>query len=242
MLEAIHSYPIISRLLLVCALLWAGSSGVYYELMKVSLQQLRNTSRIDEAFSASEFVRKAAKDLSRFFLICAHILWGGISSLVLLQHYVYLLPAWAERILSTGIHVPFMFLLCGRIILFVRKAVIKNEIYTGISDSDIKKSITIIVIYLDFCLLLIDWELALFVAAILLGKYIWYDCVFNTGGLKKIIVDLKTLSRGKEEPQNASILAALFGQQMLKILATGVCAILLQKIIIFIRMKLLASI
>ena len=49
----------------------------------------------------------------------------------------------------------------------------------GISENDVKQSIFYITLFMDIFLIGFNWEMALSIMAILIGKYIWLDCTFT---------------------------------------------------------------
>lgn len=168
-----------------------------------------------EDLEAAKIKTKIARRYAVFFLITASILWGGIAALVLLQIKMSIFPIGLAKALSTGIHVPIVFFVCSRIILLFQKIIFNSSLYPKISEKEIANSIFIIVFFLDLCLLLIDWELALFVMAILCGKLIWMDSVFNLNQMWENATRFILCITGKQATASTSDIAVYYGHQML---------------------------
>lgn len=108
-----------------------------------------------------------------FFLLTGEFVW--ISLFVLMKLPNIRMTVLFSRILATGIHVPFVLLVCMLIARELQKPILRKW---GISENDVKQSIFYITLFMDIFFIGFNWETALFVMAILIGKYIWLDCTY----------------------------------------------------------------
>ena len=84
-----------------------------------------------------------------------------------------------SEVISTGIHIPFALIFTGLLIKGVSSLFVK--------DFEIDQKNVILICSLALCcsLAILDWKLFLLTLAIILGKYIWIDAVYDWGNIKK---------------------------------------------------------
>lgn len=90
---------------------------------------------------------------------------------------------------SSGLFIPIVLIIIGFLIQASSKLVIKEKR----NHEKIDKKIIIICgsIVLSVCMIIVDWKLALFILAVILGKYIWIDFVFDYKGIVTSIKEYK---------------------------------------------------
>lgn len=149
------------------------------------------------------------RSISGFFLIMNLILWGTISALLLLQEKTIEVHI-INRIISTGIHVPIAFLVCSYSIKAIGKQMLKSWMITV---DQLQEAILIVTVCLDLCLLLIDWQLSLFLLSILFGKGVWLDGIhFNKKTIVYFVRKLKS-NRFEGMPE----MTYLYGRWMIEL-------------------------
>ena len=144
-----------------------------------------------------------------FFFIEGNILWLGILAAYLIQ--ISDAPGIIGRILNTGIYIPMVFLICSKVIKCAGTIILKEY---DVLEQNIRWSILLLTLSLDICLFLLNWEMALFIAAILMGKFIWLD-----SGTAEILEYIKGLINcfKNTELTTAKGLSMLFGKCMISI-------------------------
>lgn len=170
--------------------------------VRITLHKMERDARIDgnalavkEAREAKNYTKMAASQI----LITGLVLTGGFCALYMLQNAA--LPGVISQILSTGIHMPILLMLYGWIIKkAVRAASKRGSGFVFPIEEEIETLLTVTV-GINFCLILSSWQIGLFIAALILGKYIWIDFVFDFSSLRedvrKLFQKMRDARKGK---------------------------------------------
>lgn len=162
---------------------------------------------------------KVAKNYSYFFFIESFILWMTIVLISFLQSYKQ--NDLLSRILATGIYIPFVFLLCSWVIQKIGMRMLRAN---KVSRQEISDSIFFTTLFLDLGLFLCNWEMALFLSTIILGKIIWLDG--NMSQLREVFsLVWKSIKKGTEI--RTTNLVVLFGKQIIYVVLVGLFSTLL---------------
>ena len=122
---------------------------------------------------------------------------AGFIALFFIQYNSSRFPPQIEALISSGIHAPILFLGIGLIIKAAYSVYTKRTNNTSLSAAEMKTIVTLMAVILDTTLIVLDWGLYLFVAAIILGKYIWIDFIFDGKSLiNQIKAGMNTLKSG----------------------------------------------
>lgn len=113
-----------------------------------------------------------------------------------------------EDIFNSGIHIPFILLLSGYIIRGCFQKIAKEQ--ESLSSSMMKKVIMNMAITCNIALLPIDLTFALFVLALILGKYIWIDFVYDEISIRAFVAKIIRNLKQKEASTNLCIFYASF--------------------------------
>lgn len=114
-----------------------------------------------------------------FIMISGIVLMLGFLALYVIQLYSSWLPQPIEALVSSGLYMPIVLFLIGLSINQGYRIYIRISHNTSLSSTEMKKIIVLMAIILNITLIVIDWKLGLFVVAIILGKYIWIDFIFD---------------------------------------------------------------
>ena len=159
---------------LYVAMLLFLSIEIFYFLLVVNVESsfwhrlFYKYEDYDDTLKKHEEDRKISKKCLYYFFLTAELLWFTLVGLIFLPETPA--PFLLKRVISTGIHIPIVFLFCGRIIRKIRNIL---KLDTIISDNELKQSIWVIIVCLNVFVLIFNWEMSLFIWAILAGKYIW---------------------------------------------------------------------
>ena len=211
----IGNITILQVYLIVSVVIFSASIGFNTSLIRlysnVLLHKVRNEAgELKESFDQYEQNIRFAKDYALFFFITTELLWFAVIGLMILDKAQ--MPESVGRVLDTGIHIPILFLLFGNVIRYIGRMLLAKW---NVPDAEIKKSILVVVVFLDTILLFTGWETALFLLAILCGKYIWLDSSFDFKNTIKFFYSILYDAFHREIRSNASDLAVLFGRQMI---------------------------
>lgn len=195
---------------------------VYLSLLYFSLSRflgLRSYAlmRQGEDYKKINSENKEFKKLNLWvFVIEEFILLASVFLMYLIQKTATQFPEIVISIIGTGVHIPLIFCistfaikkLCG---VFLDK---EKDIIT---DDDLAKSAYVMLFYLDVGVLVIDWEFALFILVILVGKYVWFDIGFGTGSL---LSRLKRILQSdfNDNPTGYTALVIYVGKQFICVL------------------------
>ncbi len=118
-----------------------------------------------------------AEDTVKFTAISFFWLLFGFAGL----YYMATSEMSNSVLVTTGLYVPIILIITGVLIRSTAKLLIKDKK----NYEDIDKKIIILCgsVILSGCMFLVNWRLALFLLAIILGKYIWIDFVFDYKGI-----------------------------------------------------------
>lgn len=91
---------------------------------------------------------------------------------------------------STGLYIPLILFIIGILIRLTSKILIKDK--RNYEEIDKKVIILCGTVILSICMFFIDLKLALYIFAVILGKYIWIDFVFDYKALVDTIKKYKS--------------------------------------------------
>lgn len=133
-------------------------------------------------------------DILMFSYIAMLLLPVTFLVLYFLQNIASHSPAPISILLASGIHVPIILFISGCIIRLCFQRVVKtHDMFTF---PMMKKAIMYMALTCDIALVPLDLTLGLFVLAIILGKFIWIDFVYDEVPIRtliaRIINDYKT--------------------------------------------------
>ena len=117
---------------------------------------------------------------SLFIKISGVVLTIGFTLLYIIQNNLTDFSKKKKKIVSSGIHIPIILISCGKIISCLFNTFSNKNEKEFFSDSDCKETIFIVTISIDICLFMVNSDLGLWVLAIILGKFIWADFVYNS--------------------------------------------------------------
>lgn len=140
-------------------------------------------------------VRKEAILDGAFFFVAGLILTCGYNGMFMLQT---LTGVWG-KVIATGIQIPVILFAAGLLIKLVKRIIVNDRI----TDHTTKKVIFVLSLYLNFCLLTVDWRLGLFVFAIICGREIWLDTVFERGKIRR---DYEILIKGTDSHLSTAVM------------------------------------
>jgi len=169
--------------------------GILYVLfstlvLNILIRYLEHYEPIEDD-EISELCKQFSHDkkyLTLFILLTGELIW--VSLFVLIELAKIPMPDLVSRILDTGIHVPLVLLVSGLITRWIQKPILQKW---KITENDINQSFFLITFFMDIVLFAFNWEMSLFIMAILIGKYIWLDSTLKDVGLFL----LKVLKSGK---------------------------------------------
>lgn len=222
---------IVTTFVVTCSIMYYSILGMKYNNLWEYLT--RNGLGDREAnFNVWQELRRNIKNSTCFFLLSGLLIWFSLVGLAILPTLP--MSNLLSRIIATGIHVPFVFLICGWIIRGLQKLLLQKWM---ISEKEVKQSLVLITVCLDILLLVINWEMALFVAAIISGKYIWFDSVFNPMKLRYYIDNARKTFTFNNLDEEDTGLGILFGQIMLFSIAFGIIGTIIGLGIIYLVRK-----
>lgn len=177
--------------------------------------KLAENTLVNEEPSQSNGIKKCAGTVGS----CIHdaLIFSYISMLILPIAFIILyilqniIPhdlKCISMLLSSGIHVPFILLLAGYIIrkCFLR-FVKENDDFT---IPMMKKAIMYMALTCDLALIMIDFTLGLFVLAIILGKFIWIDFVYDEANIHTLFSRMINECKKKENLASLYMFYALW--------------------------------
>ncbi len=132
------------------------------------------------------------KDLGKkyafLYSFIAFISWTSIVVCFYLNECKDYFPVVITTLIMAGIHIPIILALGSYIIRFTQRTIFKKHI---IEDKDMEYAIIITVLSLNMAMFLINIDIALFIAAVILGRWLWLDCIYHLEETKKQIDDIK---------------------------------------------------
>lgn len=149
-----------------------------------------------------------------FIIICGITLTAGFSILYIFQikssHY----PIYIQTFISSGLYVPIFLIIIGLIINFLYKTYTKISNNCSLSSLEMKNIVFFMSIIINATLIVLDWQLGLFVAAIIIGKFVWIDFIFDT---KSFITAIFNTFKKKEDEINEKFLCVIYAKNFLPI-------------------------
>lgn len=109
-------------------------------------------------------------------------------------------------LLASGLHVPFILLLSGYLISLCFQRVKKTDMFT---IPMMKKATMYMALTCDIALILLNLTLGLFVLALILGKFIWIDFVYDEAPIQTLFARIMNEYKQKSDPAFLYILYAL---------------------------------
>lgn len=153
-----------------------------YNYSRIWEAQVRSTGETD-----SHLYKRCCK-ISKKYAVCfmtiGLMLWGTVFILSLPMYME--LPSTIKSIVEVGIHIPLLFIIVSRFISFIFKQCFSTMC---VSNEDVEDCIIVLFSYFDICLFILNIRIAVFMLAILLGKFIWLD--FRIEGIKGAIIGIK---------------------------------------------------
>ena len=141
-------------------------------------------------------------------IICGITLTVGFTTLFIFQSKSSYFPQYIQTLISSGLYIPIFLFIIGVIISLLYKIYTKRSNNFSLSLPEIKTIVFIMAIVINITLIMLDFQLGLFVAAIIIGKFVWIDFVFDTKSF--ITVVLNTFK--KENEINAKSLCFLYAK------------------------------
>lgn len=126
---------------------------------------------------------------SRLIIICGIVLTIGFTGLYIFQSKSDYYPPYIQTCISSGLYVPIFLFVIGFMINQLYKSYVKKSSNFSLSTFEIKNTVFIMSIIVNVPLITLDWHLGLFVIAIILGKFIWIDFVFDTKSIVTSILN-----------------------------------------------------
>lgn len=175
---------------------------------RVYLKKYEQDAKIDGVYEAehSDILRAKAylRAVSYFTVISGTVLTFGFAFLFLIQSDAFPNIPFLGALISSGLHVPFFLALYGYLIKGTFRLLLKKDADDLLRASDAKTIIYVNSLSLNICMCFIDWKMGLFVVAILLGKHIWIDAVYDGDSLRS------SFKSFVEEYHNEEITTATF--------------------------------
>lgn len=137
-------------------------------------------------------------DILMFSYIAMVLLPITFLALYFLQNIASHSPAPISILLTSGIHVPFILLLSGLIIRQCFQRVVKTHDMFTIPM--MKKAIMYMALTCDIALVPLNLTLGLFVLALILGKFIWIDFVYDEVPIRTLFVRIISDYQTKGDP------------------------------------------
>lgn len=131
-----------------------------------------------------------------FIIICGITLTLGFITLFIFQSKSSCFSSYIQTFISSGLHIPIFLFIIGLIINLSYKTYVKISNNTSLSKSEMKTIVFIMSTIINITLITLDWQLGLFVLAIILGKFIWIDFVFDAKSIVALV--LNTLKKEQE--------------------------------------------
>lgn len=128
-----------------------------------------------------------------FISLSGFILTAGFIVLFLVQSNSSNFHPYIEAFISSGLHTPIFLLAIGFAIKKTYGIYTKKTHNILLSTEEMKTIVTLMATTINITLITFDWHLGLFVAAIIIGKYIWIDFVFDRMSLTDQIYNLKSI-------------------------------------------------
>lgn len=124
-----------------------------------------------------------------FIIISGIILTIGFTALFIFQSKSSYFSSYMQTFISSGLHIPIFLFIIGLAINLSYKAYIKVSNNTSLSQPEMKTIVFIMSTIINITLITLDWQLGLFVAAIILGKFVWIDLVFDAKSMITIVLN-----------------------------------------------------
>lgn len=147
------------------------------------------------------------QDILMFSSIAMVLLPVAFITLYLLQNSVPHSPLPVSIVLDSGIHVPIILLLSGYIIRKCFQRVAKTHDMFTIPM--MKKAIMYMALTCDIALITLDLTLGLFIFALILGKFIWIDFVYDDVPIKTIFARIINDYKNIEDPTRLCVFYAI---------------------------------
>ena len=207
--------------LLIFAQIFAASIvfGVYNNTPQSKIKLYQHFHEDEpEAIKDSKRVSKAYTNLFRktaLFVILACMLlalcYTGLFYLTQLSG-----PSIVKKLLSTGIHIPFSLYLTGKMIRYIEKKLFVQ--FDQMDRIESQRVILSLSYYLDLILIIIDWKLGLFIAALIISREVCVDSSYRTN-IKKLVS-----RRMKDITHSTGILKMViqYGSVMVSIFMIGI--------------------
>ena len=113
----------------------------------------------------------------------------GFTALYIFQSKYSFFPLYVQTFISSGLYVPVFLLIIGFIINLSYKVYTKKSSNLSLSPLEIKTIVFIMAIIINIPLTTLGWQLGLFVFAIILGKFVWIDFIFDIKSLIAVILN-----------------------------------------------------
>lgn len=113
----------------------------------------------------------------------------GFIALYFFQSKSSSLPSYVQTFISSGLHIPLFLFVIGFVIRLSYKIYTKKSSNFSLTIFELKTIVFIMAIIINITLIILDWQLGLFVVAIILGKFIWIDFVFDAKSLITVILN-----------------------------------------------------
>lgn len=120
-------------------------------------------------------------------IISGIILTLGFTALFIFQSKSSCFSPYMQSFISSGLYIPIFLFVIGRMIILPYKVYTKISNNYSLSQQEMNIVILIISVIINIALIIFDWQLGLFVVAIILGKFIWIDFKFDLKELFSIV-------------------------------------------------------
>lgn len=147
-------------------------------------------------------------DILMFSYIAMVMLPIAFIALYLLQNAASPSSVLISILLTSGIHVPFILLLSGYIIRQCFQRVVKTHDMFTIPM--MKKATMYMALTCDIALTLLNLTLGLFVLALILGKFIWIDFVYDEVSIQTLFARIMNDYKQERDPTNLCCFYALW--------------------------------
>ncbi|MBD5487319.1 MAG: hypothetical protein HDR13_00770 [Lachnospiraceae bacterium] len=143
-----------------------------------------------------------------FIIICGITLTIGFTALFIFQSKSSCFSPYIQTFISSGLYVPIFLFIIGLIISLLYKVYTKISNNLSLSPLEMKTIVFIMAIIINITLIMLDWQIGLFVAAIIIGKFVWIDFVFDTKSFITVVLDTFKV----EEEIGAKSLCSLYAK------------------------------
>lgn len=165
-----HSYRHALGMFFIAIIL---SSKNIYDVQKRTIKEQNAIANTIEELHAKREDREPEHYEATADFAANRILSWFFFSIVLILSLTFLLLDFLSLYFRTGIHIPIVLFIGGMGIRGIQKAL-------GIKDDTPMKDIVLYLsLSINYCMMFVNWRLALLILAIIVGKTIWLDGVFD---------------------------------------------------------------